>query len=109
MAHRRPSQLYAAGAFLLAVVLALLPVPVASKRDSTEAQVVRIIDGASIEVCCLASRPERIRYIGVNTPEMNHPTKGVEAYRMEATEANRRLVAWEDRVPGVRRASLRRA
>ena len=33
-----------------------------------------------------------MRYIGVNTPETNHPTKGEEPGGREATEVNRRLV-----------------
>jgi len=56
-------------------------------------RVVRVIDGDTIEACCLNGRPETIRYIGVNTPETNHPTKGLEAYGKEAKEANSRLVA----------------
>jgi micrococcal nuclease len=35
---------------------------------------------------------ERVRYIGIDTPETKHPNRGVEPYRPEATEANRRLV-----------------
>ncbi len=31
-------------------------------------------------------------YIGVNAPELHHPTKGVEPLAREATEANRMLV-----------------
>ncbi len=35
---------------------------------------------------------ERVRYIGVNTPELHHPQKPVEWYAREAKEFNRRLV-----------------
>ena len=55
-------------------------------------RVVRVIDGDTIRVCCIAGREEKIRYIGMDTPEMNHPTRGRDAGAMEATEANRRLV-----------------
>ncbi len=34
----------------------------------------------------------KVRYIGINTPETKHPTKGVERYGKEASEANRKLV-----------------
>jgi len=54
--------------------------------------VVRVIDGDTISVCCLAGREERVRYIGVNTPEVHHPTKGEEPGGREATEVNRQLV-----------------
>ncbi len=37
--------------FLLAALLALLPAPVASQGDSATAQVVRVIDGDTIQVC----------------------------------------------------------
>jgi len=92
-----PLRLRVAGAFLLFALLALFP---ASPHSSDRApnppisvQVVRVIDGDTIEVCCRAGRQEKVRYIGVNTPETNHPAKGVEAYGQEAKEANRRLVA----------------
>lgn len=78
--------------FLLAALLALLPAPVASQADSTTVQVVRVIDGDTIEVCCVFGDREKDRYIGVDTPETHHPMRGVEPYGMEASEANRNLV-----------------
>jgi len=33
-----------------------------------------------------------VRYIGIDTPETKHPTKEVEPYGKEASEANRKLV-----------------
>ncbi len=57
------------------------------------AQVVRVIDGDTIEVCCVVARKrEKVRYIGINTPETKHPTKEVEHFGLEASEANRKLV-----------------
>ncbi len=44
----QPSRLHAAGAFLLATLLALVPTPVASQGDSATVQVVRVIDGDTI-------------------------------------------------------------
>ncbi len=38
------------------------------------------------------STKERVRYIGIDTPEIHHPRKPVEAYGREAMEFNRRLV-----------------
>jgi len=40
----------------------------------------------------LQGRRERVRYIGIDTPETKHPSRGIEPYGPEATEANRRLV-----------------
>ncbi len=70
----------------------LLPTPVASQGDSTTVQVVRVIDGDTIQVCCVFGDREKVRYIGINTPETKHPTKGVEHFGKEASEANRKLV-----------------
>ncbi len=77
----------------MAALLALLPAPVASQGDSAKVQVVRVIDGDTIQVCCIGGKRERVRYIGMNTPETKHPVKGVEYYGKEAAEANRKLVA----------------
>ena len=54
--------------------------------------VVRVVDGDTIDVQ-LADRVEKVRYIGVNTPEIHHPIKGEEPGGREAAEVNRRLVA----------------
>ncbi len=78
--------------FLLAALLALLPAPGASQADSTTVQVVRVIDGDTIQVCCIFGDREKVRYIGVDTRETHHPMKGIEYFGMEAAEANRKLV-----------------
>ena len=78
--------------FLLAALLALLPAAVASQGDPATVQVVRVIDGDTIQVCCVFGDRVKVRYIGVDTPETHHPMRGVEPYGMEAAEANRKLV-----------------
>ena len=50
------------------------------------------MDGDTIHVR-VGDRIEKVRYIGMNTPELHHPTKGEEPGGREATEANRRLLA----------------
>jgi len=50
--------------------------------------VTRVIDGDTIEL----ANGEKVRYIGVDTPELHHPQKEVEYYAQEAYGANRRLV-----------------
>ena len=57
-------------------------------KNLPQYQVTRIVDGDTIEVAGLG----KIRYIGVNTPELHHPTKGVEPFGREATLVNRQLV-----------------
>jgi micrococcal nuclease len=53
--------------------------------------VVKVIDGDTIDVD-LDGQRVRVRYIGINTPETKHPTKGKEPCGREAAEANRKLV-----------------
>ena len=55
-------------------------------------QVVRVIDGDTIQICCVFGDREKVRYIGVDTPETHHPMKGIEPFGKEAAEANRKLV-----------------
>ncbi|MFN3477335.1 MAG: thermonuclease family protein [Candidatus Methylomirabilales bacterium] len=51
-------------------------------------KVKRVIDGDTI----LLQNGERVRYIGINAPEVNHSPRGAEPLGREAKEANRRLV-----------------
>lgn len=55
---------------------------------SAEYQVLRVIDGDTIEVGKLG----KVRYIGIDTPETKHPSKAPEQFGREAFEANRGLV-----------------
>ena len=50
--------------------------------------VTRVIDGDTIEI----QGGERVRYIGIDAPEIVHPSKPVEYFGEEATEKNRELV-----------------
>ena len=56
----------------LALLLTLLPALVSSQGDSAVVQVVRVIDGDTIQVCCVFGDRVKVRYIGVNTPEIHH-------------------------------------
>jgi micrococcal nuclease len=76
--------------FSLAALCLLLAVPaVATPLDAFVADVV---DGDTIQVR-IGGRLERVRYIGVNTPEVRHPKRGEEPGGREATAVNRQLVA----------------
>ena len=59
-----------------------------SALHSREGVVQRVVDGDTV----VLSTGERVRYIGIDTPELHHPRKPVEAYAREAMEFNRRLV-----------------
>ena len=86
------AQRWFAAGLLLSVFIALISTPVASQSDSSTVQVVRVIDGDTIEVCCVFGDRVKVRYIGVDTPETHHPMRRVEPHGKEAAEANRKLV-----------------
>ncbi len=56
--------------------------------------VVKVVDGDTIHVL-VGEQREKVRYIGVDTPETRHPTKGVQCYGKAASEFNERLVGSE--------------
>jgi micrococcal nuclease len=59
-----------------------------------EGRVVKVVDGDTIHVL-VSGRREKVRYIGVDTPETKHPTKGVQCYGRAAAAFNGRLVGGE--------------
>jgi len=75
---------------VLALLLGVLPVA-AQGPTGLDALVVRVVDGDTIHVR-IADAVEKVRYIGVNTPELHHPTRRKEPGGREAHAANRRLV-----------------
>lgn len=61
---------------------------VTDKEQETMVNVRKVIDGDTIEI----AGGKRIRYIGIDTPEIHHPKKPVECFGQEAAEFNRNLV-----------------
>jgi micrococcal nuclease len=59
--------------------------------SSTTARVLRVVDGDTILVA-VDGRQERVRYIGVDTPETVKPRTRVQCFGKRASAANRRLV-----------------
>lgn len=55
------------------------------------AQAIRVIDGDTIEVF-LNGQAYPLRYIGIDTPEIKHPQKGLEVFGPEAAAQNESLV-----------------
>jgi len=51
-------------------------------------KVIRIIDGDTIEI----EGSQKVRYIGIDTPETVHPEKAVQCFGQEATSKNKELV-----------------
>jgi len=77
--------------WLLALSFLSLLAAGAAGAGTVEGTVVRVVDGDTINVQ-LADRVEKIRYIGVNAPEIHHPVKGAEPGGRAAAQVNRGLV-----------------
>ena len=95
MARRLPIRFRSLALAVLGVLLLAATLwPVAGTPEPARAlagTVVRLVDGDTIHVQ-VNGRVEKVRYIGVNTPEIHHPRKGEEPGGREAREVNRRLV-----------------
>jgi len=74
--------------FLLASVIGCAP-PV--QAPETQAAVTRVIDGDTIEVN-ISGAIYKVRYIGVDTPEMNDTRPEFRTLAQEATDFNKQLV-----------------
>jgi micrococcal nuclease len=63
-----------------------------SRTNLGRAQVLRVVDGDTIRVR-LDGRTERVRYIGIDTPESVKPGTAVQCFAKRASAANAALVA----------------
>ncbi|GBE16722.1 thermonuclease precursor [bacterium BMS3Abin15] len=78
-----------ATALIALAFLLLLNYSDGSPQGKTEyAKVARVIDGDTVQL----EDGRRVRYIGIETPEIVHPDKPVECFGKEANEENRMLV-----------------
>ena len=59
-----------------------------SKPEVSLFKVIRVIDGDTIEI----EGNQKIRYIGIDTPETVHPSKPVECFGKESSNKNKELV-----------------
>ncbi len=57
-------------------------------QSATQARVTRVVDGDTIEI----DTGQKVRYIGMNTPETVAPNRPVECYGHEASARNKALV-----------------
>jgi len=62
--------------------------PLCSDKQECTVRVTNVVDGDTVDI----STGERVRYIGVDTPETKHPIKKVECFGQEASEKNKELV-----------------
>jgi micrococcal nuclease len=79
--------------FILVIVIMLticgcffFPETVAEDLVLNQVRVTRIVDGDTIYVRFGSGSEEKVRLIGVDAPEINHPTKGEEPYGAESAE-----------------------
>ncbi len=82
-------------AAILIAVLALGGGKLVGASRSDQARVVRVVDGDTV-VVRTGSGEERVRYIGVDTPESVKPGTPVQCFAKAASAANRRLVEGRD-------------
>ena len=75
----------------LLAALILLATAAAAAAPPLAGPVVRVVDGDTIRVR-IGGRIERVRYIGINTPELHHPRRGAEPGGREAARMNRELL-----------------
>jgi micrococcal nuclease len=72
--------------------LVFIPLILASASAQTDdCAVLQVVDGDTIHVRC-GVRVEKVRYIGIDAPEIHHPIWGAEPGGREAAALNRRLV-----------------
>jgi micrococcal nuclease len=81
------SQLFAfVGAILMVSACSQAKLPAfAQALDRTPAQVLAVIDGDTVDVLLNDGRRERLRLIGMDTPELYDPRKPVECFAQEAS------------------------
>jgi micrococcal nuclease len=60
--------------------------------STADARVVRVVDGDTIQVALAGGRQERVRYIGVDTPETVKPHTPVQCFGKRASAFNHELV-----------------
>jgi micrococcal nuclease len=73
---------------IILVVISLLLI-LNQPRGPIYYKVARVVDGDTI----LLENKQTIRYLGIDTPELHHPTIGVECGGLEASMQNQELLA----------------
>jgi micrococcal nuclease len=79
---------------LLAVAIAVAAIgggKLAGSTRSDSARVIRVVDGDTVVVQS-GGRQEKVRYIGIDTPESVKPGTPVQCFAKAASAANKRLI-----------------
>ncbi len=64
--------------------------------QSQKVKVIEVIDGDTILIEFPDGRKEKLRFIGVDTPETKHPKKKVEYFWKEASEFTKKILSWKE-------------
>jgi len=64
------------------------PTITVAPSEKLKVKVIRVIDGDTIEI----EGKIKVRYIGINTPELHDPKKPIECFGQAASDENKRLV-----------------
>jgi micrococcal nuclease len=78
---------------LLLPLLLLCSVAFAQASSTTPASIVRVVDGDTVDVRFEDGSTERVRLIGIDTPEVVDPRKPVQCFGREASEHARELLS----------------
>jgi len=76
--------------------------PAPASADGANATVDRVVDGDTIRVAAAGGRSERVRLIGVDTPETKDPRRPVQCFGKEASAFTTKLLPRSTRVRLVR-------
>ena len=70
-------------------IVNIVPPSIITSTSSADlVKVKKVIDGDTIEL----ENGQKVRYIGIDTPELHHPKKKLECYGKEARDKNKELV-----------------
>lgn len=69
-------------------VISSIPIETPDLKNKQLVKVVRIVDGDTM----VLENGQKVRYIGIDTPELKHANKKLECFGMEAKEKNTELV-----------------
>mgnify|MGYP001359609830 CR=1 FL=1 len=64
------------------------PTVTVASYEKQRVKVIRIVDGDTIEI----EGKQKIRYIGINTPELHDPRRSIECFGQAASDENKKLV-----------------
>lgn len=76
---------------LLSVLLTLVGCGQESNSAVNSGTVIEVIDGDTVDLS-IAGKRQRVRLIGIDTPETKHPTKPVQCFGPEATKFTESLL-----------------